>query len=196
MGCLQRSHHWFIRHAEIKHGRVAMFGFVGYIAHANGFKFPWAMQMDGSPFPVETNPPALWDTISDNAKWQILAVIGFLEYWGELSTDRNTHYMMGGRPGVYPDFYYSDDGKGLPHPAPFNLYDPFGYSADRSEEDKQRGLIVEINNGRLAMLGIISFLAAQVVPGSVPALTSIVQPYSGEVMAPFTTNYVGMPFGY
>lgn len=185
----------FLRHAEIKHGRVAMFGFVGYLAHANGFKFPWAMQMDGTPFPSETNPPALWDTISDDAKWQILAVIAFLEYWGELSTDKHTHYMAGGKPGVYPDFF-SGEGQGLPHPAPFNLYDPFGYSKDRTEEQKARGRLVEINNGRLAMLGLISMLAAQVVPGSVPALTSIVQPYSGEVMAPFTTNYVGMPFGY
>lgn len=184
----------FLRHAEIKHGRVAMFAFVGYIAHANGFKFPWAMQMDGTPFPTETNPPQLWDITSDDAKWQILSLIGFLEFWSELSTDSNKHYMSGGRPGDYPDFFSGPTG--LPHPAPFNFFDPFGYSADKTDEQKARGLKVEINNGRLAMLGIIGFLSAQVVPGSVPALTSIVQPYSGEVMAPFTTNYIGMPFGY
>jgi len=183
----------FIRHSEIKHGRVAMAAFVGYIAHANSFKFPWAMQMDGSPFPTNTNPPALWDEISDGAKWQILLVIGFLEYWGELVTPAHKHYMMGGKPGDYPDFFYGE-GQGLPHPAPFNLYDPFGYSKDMTEEQKAKGLVTELNNGRLAMIGIMGFLAAQEVPGSVPALTNLVQPYAGEVMAPFTTNYIGMPF--
>jgi len=183
----------FLRHAEIKHGRVAMFAFVGYIVHANGIKFPWAMQMDGSPFPTETNPPALWDTISDDAKWQILAVIGFLEFWGELSTKDHAHYMAGGKPGDYPDFFAGPDG--LPHPAPFNLFDPFKLSKNASAEKKEAGLVKEINNGRLAMLGIFGFLSEQVAPGSVPGLSGIVQPYSGEVMAPFTTNYIGEPFG-
>ena len=40
----------------------------------------------------------------------------------------------------------------------------------------------EINNGRLAMLGIMAFLAESKVPGSVPALGSLnIAPYSGEV---------------
>ena len=91
----------FLCHSEIKHGRIAMFAFVGYIVHANGIKFPWPMQLDGTGFPDELNPPLLWDKIPEAAKWQI---IGFLEYWIKLSTPEHTHYMMpGGKPGKYPD---------------------------------------------------------------------------------------------
>lgn len=181
----------FIRHAEIKHGRVAMFAFVGYIAHANGFKFPWAMQMDGTPFPTNTNPPALWDEIPDSAKWQIICVIGFLEFWSELSTPNHKHYMAGGKPGDYPDFESGPNG--LPHPAPFNFYDPFKLNKKMTEEQKARRLKMEINNGRLAMWGILGFLAEGELPGSVPALKGVIQPYDGEVMAPFTTNVIN-PF--
>jgi len=177
----------FLRHAEIKHSRVAMFATIGYIAHASGVKWPWAMQLDGTPFPSETNPPLLWDIISDSAKWQIFGVIGFLEFWSELSTPENKHYMRGGKPGDYPDFA-NDGDYAIPHPVPLMFYDPFGFSKKRSEEAKARGLKVEINNGRLAMLGIISFLSAQTVPGSVPALNGVLPAYSGEVMAPFSTN--------
>eukprot|EP00559_Dactyliosolen_fragilissimus_P000541 CAMPEP_0184862724 /NCGR_PEP_ID=MMETSP0580-20130426/7237_1 /TAXON_ID=1118495 /ORGANISM="Dactyliosolen fragilissimus" /LENGTH=144 /DNA_ID=CAMNT_0027360687 /DNA_START=37 /DNA_END=467 /DNA_ORIENTATION=+ len=71
----------FLRHAEIKHGRIAMFAFVGYIAHANGIKFPWAMNLDGTSFPTGNNPPEIWDSVSDSAKWQIFGLIAFLEFW-------------------------------------------------------------------------------------------------------------------
>jgi len=183
----------FLRHAEIKHGRVAMFAFVGYIAHANGFKWPWAMQLDGTPFPDNRNPPALWDEISDSAKWQIFSVIAFLEFWSELSSADHQHYMAGGKPGDFPDF--QGPPLGIPHPVPFNFYDPFKTARRMSDEQKSNRLVVEINNGRAAMLGIIGFLSAQCVPGSVPPFSAFVQPYDGNVMAPFTSNIVGAPFG-
>merc|ERR1712003_163597 len=132
-----------------------------------------------------------WDKIPDNSKWQIFGLVLFLELWSELSTDDHKHYMRGGKPGDYPDF----DVVPLPHPVPFNLFDPFGFSKKKSEEAKARGLKVEINNGRLAMLGIFGFLSAQTIPGSVPLLAGVVQPYSGEVMAPFSENVLGKPFG-
>ena len=50
----------------------------------------------------------------------------------------------------------------------FNLYDPFGFAGKRSEEQKAKGLLAEINNGRAAMIGIMAFLAEQKIPGSVP----------------------------
>ena len=54
-----------------------------------------------------------------------------------------------------------------------------------TEEEKARGRLVEINNGRLAMIGIMGFLAESKVPGSVPFLVGKIKPYAGEVMSPF-----------
>merc|ERR1712217_461944 len=87
--------------------------------------------------------------------------------------------MRGGKPGFFPTF------KNLPHPVPFNLYDPFKLNSKRSDEWKARGRLAEINNGRLAMLGLMGFLSEAKVPGSVPFLTGKILPYAGEVMAPF-----------
>lgn len=179
----------WLRHAEIKHGRVAMMAFVGYLVQSN-INWPWSMTMDGTPFPsTDLSPPEQWDALPFASKIQIVLFVGFLEWYSELTPGEGsdvglTHYTKGGIPGKYPELK-----GGIPHSVPFNLYDPFNFSNKMSEEEKARGLLKEINNGRLAMLGIFGFLSAQTVPGSVPALTNIVKPYSGEVMAPFSSDF-------
>jgi hypothetical protein len=170
----------FLRHSEIKHGRVAMAAFVGYIVQSNGYHFPFPIDFSGTPYPYAAgSPPEQWDALSDAAKWQIILFIGFLEWFSEAA---GTHYMRGGVPGKYPNF---SDHSLIPHPVPLNLFDPFGFSKNRSEEKKARGLICEINNGRAAMFGILGFISEQRVEGSVPLLKGLVTHYDGETMAPF-----------
>jgi hypothetical protein len=171
----------FLRHAEIKHGRVAMAAFSGYVVQANGFHWPWAMTMDGRSFDVAGSPPEQWDAIPLNAKLQIVAFVGFLEFYSEIA---GTHYMKGGVPGKYPSFAET----GFDAVMPVDLYDPAGLWGDMSAEKSKRGLAVEINNGRAAMLGIFGFMAASKIDGSVPAL-SFIKPYAGNYMSPFEGNY-------
>jgi len=71
---------------------------------------------------------------------------------------------------------------------PFNLWDPFGFTSKMTPEKKAKSLVAELNNGRLAMLGIFSFVCAAKLPGSVPALSGKIAPYAGEVMAPFAAS--------
>merc|ERR1719240_1428788 len=197
----------FLRHAEIKHGRVAMAGFVGYCVHANGIHFPWKVPGDELCAPG-VSPPEPWQNIPAEAKWQILLTIGLFEFYSEAAMARSPgqggHYMRGGKPGLFPAFNLPKGVKGqsgvgvledaeglplLPHPVPLNLYDPFGFNKNKSDEWKAKKLQTEINNGRLAMIGLMSLLSEGAVPGSVPALKGLI-PASGEinVMSPFDFN--------
>jgi len=176
----------FLRHAEIKHGRVAMAGFVGFIAHANGVHFPWKMPGDEIAGPG-CNPIQLWAGLPFFAKLQIILVLGWFEYYGEaglVENPKHKHYMRGGKPGVYPSF--KEEPFPAPHPVPFALFDPFGLQINKSDEWKATRLRIELNNGRLAMLGLMSFLSESAIPGSVPALKGLI-PASGviNVMDPF-----------
>ena len=177
---------WIFFHKNVhlfdRHGRVAMAAFVGYVVQSN-FVFPWSKFAGNPPPSIDLSPQEQWDAIGMAAQVQIIAFVGFLEWYSELSDNGNgPHYTKGGKPGQYPTF------DNVPHQVPFNLYDPFKLSKNRSEQDKAKGLITEINNGRLAMLGIFGFLAESAIPGSVPVLTGVVKPYSGEIMAPFAMN--------
>ena len=67
--------------------------------------------------------------------------------------------------------------------------DPFGFNKNMSAETKERRLISEINNGRLAQIGIIAFLCADTIPGSVPLLNNFATSYSGNPMIPFEGQF-------
>merc|ERR1712129_44040 len=176
----------FLRHAEIKHGRVAMAAFVGYCVQSN-YHFPWAQTLAGGMHPpVEIGPEAQWDATPMNAKLQILGVIGALELWDKCGGGGEAvHYMRGRKPGKYPTFTVFRDSVHFV----LDVYDPFGFNKKMSEETKERRLVAEINNGRLAMLGIFGFLSADQVPGSVPSLSNIAIPYDGDIMAPLKSDF-------
>ena len=195
---------WF-RESEIKHGRIAMAGFLGWITHSNNIRMQ-GMAPDVQSIPTGLSAPEVWDAMPDIAKWQIIVFVGVLDTWREnrvvLAAEGQTHYMKGGTPGYFPTFDM------IPHPVPFNLcapppqgpptppppwapkrtaawvacgrracrhdcsaragpahgarsrrlllcsatvygrYDPFGVMKYKTEEQKARGRLVELNNVR------------------------------------------------
>jgi hypothetical protein len=189
-----------------------MAGFVGFCVHANGIHFPWKIPGDELCAPG-VSPPLLWDNMPYIAKVQIISAIAIFEAYSESamakSPGQGGHYMRGGKPGYFPPFKLQGGGKSgvgtlenedgealLPHPVPLNLYDPLNFNKKRSEEWKAKKLQVELNNGRLAMIGLMSFLSEGAIPGSVPALKGLI-PASGEinVMRPFDFTAVSSIVG-
>ena len=173
-----------------------MAAFVGFIVQSNTC-FPWDIANGVSYASIQAagSPPAQWDAVPTEGKLQILLIIGALELWGEtasvLAGDGQKHYMRGGKPGYYPSFNMFRESV---HPLPLDLWDPLGFTKKLSPERKEKALLAEINNGRLAMIGIMGFVS--VTKGlKVPGLDTIgIAPYDGEVMAFFSAADAKLPF--
>ena len=138
---------WF-RAAELKHGRVAMLATTGYIVQGSGIHFPGMLSHDVSFESLSSMKPFdAWDAVPDSGKAQILFTI----FVGELASEATgTHYTKGGE-------------------LPTVVFPPIDFSGvDGAELMKKQSR--ELNNGRLAMIAIMSFCAAANIPGSVPAL--------------------------
>jgi len=192
----------FLRHAEIKHGRVAMAAFVGFCVQSNGIHFPWDLTLTDhisyASISEAGGPAAQWDALPTASKLQIFGAIGFLEGWGEnskaLGAQGQKHYMKGGKAGYFPSFQETTGSKPAIHPIPLDLWDPFGFTKKMTPERKAKALKAEINNGRLAMIGIFGLISASkglIVPG----LDGLgIAPYAGEYMAPFAAGDASLPF--
>ena len=146
---------WY-RAAELKHSRVAMAASVGWIINEAGVVFPGDIAT-GVPFASLGKGVQAWANVPDAGKLQMLLAIGAIETASEF---QKPHYMSGGRLGS------------IPGPFGLRLWDPIGSMSSMDEDTKATKRQMELNNGRLAMIGVASFISASYIDGSVPALPS------------------------
>jgi len=118
----------WLREAEIKHGRVSMLATLGFVAQE-------FVHLPGMPAVADSNlaPTA----VGPSSMMQIVFGVGIWEFW----TNKGQVTM---------ETMFQD-----PAREPGNLgFDPMGLSVGKDQEDKDRKQLVELKNGRLAMLAI------------------------------------------
>jgi len=137
---------WF-RACELKHSRVAMLASAGWIVNELHISLPGTIDYETKFSDLaQLAPFDAWEKVPVGGKLQILGWIFCVECASEM---QKPHYLKGGE---------------------FVTYDWANLSKNMSDETFKRKQAAELKNGRLAMIGILSFVAAQNIPGSVPTI--------------------------
>jgi len=138
-------HVQWLREAEIKHGRVCMLAFVGMVTQS-------FFQIPGEP-----QEPNYWKAL-DACYADPVGRLGVVQISVFIA-------LMEGK------FFPEDAWIGQMDREPGDLgWDPLKFSK-KPGFDLQEKQLIELKNGRLAMIGVASMACNHVLPGSVPFLT-------------------------
>lgn len=132
------------RTVELKHGRVAMAAVTGYLVQEIA-RFPGSIDLDGTSFASIPNGVAAIGAIPAFGWFQIAASIGYWEIFGWQQEE-------GAEPGTFGTGYFGKELEG---------------------DEKTEKLTKEIQNGRLAMLGIMELLTHDVAKPAGESLFAI-----------------------
>eukprot|EP00542_Grammatophora_oceanica_P009156 CAMPEP_0194043512 /NCGR_PEP_ID=MMETSP0009_2-20130614/15114_1 /TAXON_ID=210454 /ORGANISM="Grammatophora oceanica, Strain CCMP 410" /LENGTH=208 /DNA_ID=CAMNT_0038687733 /DNA_START=82 /DNA_END=708 /DNA_ORIENTATION=+ len=139
---------WF-RHAELKHGRVAMLAATGWMIQKNGLGvIPYPVgdsfvsgEHAGETQILSSDPFEAAMQLPGGGWWQMFFTAGCIELWTEA---KSPHYMKSG------------------NMTPLTEFDGIGFKADEKMQLK------ELKNGRLAMIACMAYLASTINPAFVP----------------------------
>ena len=146
----------FFRAAEVKHGRIAMMASLGYMHHLAGVQLPGylspTMKLKFSDLGA-MSPGEAWGKVPAAGVAQIFGAIAAVEV-----------YELTHKDGVFVggDAWFKGFSSNLE-------FDPLGFGKSDPalvKTYKER----ELKNGRLAMIGIMGFVASDQIAGSVPML--------------------------
>jgi|EP00970_Alexandrium_tamarense_P008035 hypothetical protein len=135
---------YWMREAELKHGRIAMMAFAGWLATDFGVRFPGA----GEPYTSVPNAFSAHNIMVDSgAMWVMLSLIGFIE----ISTAAVlVEVSKGENDREAGDF----------------CFDPLGFCKGKSADAVNTMKLKELQNGRAAMMAF-GGLATQTALGGV-----------------------------
>eukprot|EP00591_Stephanopyxis_turris_P012808 CAMPEP_0195517140 /NCGR_PEP_ID=MMETSP0794_2-20130614/10015_1 /TAXON_ID=515487 /ORGANISM="Stephanopyxis turris, Strain CCMP 815" /LENGTH=217 /DNA_ID=CAMNT_0040645905 /DNA_START=57 /DNA_END=710 /DNA_ORIENTATION=+ len=141
----------FLQEAEIKHGRMSMLAWTGiWATHVGGMGL--GMHIPG--MPVESDWTKALGVFASQEPAMFAAILLFISIAEGESVGHS-----------------GDNFRGKGTKTPGNLgFDPWGFGAKLSDDRKERYRIVELKNGRAAMIAIASLFAFESIPGSVPLM--------------------------